>query len=67
MRDISYMETTLTKLFKDVGIDLADERAKYYLELEKLQLIEALSEYHSETHGEPANYYYLTYESTHQE
>lgn len=61
------MDTVLTKLFKDVGIELTDERAKYYLELEKLQIIDALEDYDQSVHGEPANYYYQTYESATQE
>ena len=61
------MKTALTLLFEDVGIDASDEKAKYYLELEKLQIISAITDYYQETHKEPANYYYQTYESTEQE
>ena len=56
------MRTVLTQLFEDVGIDTSDEKAKYYLELEKLQIINAISDYYQDKHKEPADYYYQTYE-----
>lgn len=56
------MKTVLTQLFEDVGIDTSDEKAKYYLELEKLQIIAAITDYYKDQHEEPANYYYQTYE-----